>query len=109
MKPNYTEPLNGNCPIQAEGVTTCGKPWYFRARDYVSLTVGTGDGHPLESTLWEIEDEQTGAPPFNSLDYPGWASHEACEAWIEAALDCFETRKAGLASAAARKLRSQAK
>jgi len=89
---NYTQPLDGICPIQAEGLTSCGKPWYFRARDGVSLTVGTGDGnaHPLEATLWEIDDDHPAAPPFESLDYPGWASYEACEAWIGAALMCFE-------------------
>ena len=88
-----TEKLNGNCPIQAEGITSCGKPWYFRARDGVSLTVGTGKGHPLESTLWAIDDEHPAGPKFESADYPGWASHEACEAWIGRALMCFEAWK----------------
>lgn len=60
----------------------------------MSLTVGTGHGHPLDSTLWEIDDEHPGAPPFEPSDYPGWASHESCEDWIEKALMCFEGWKA---------------
>lgn len=89
----YTRPLSGNCPIQAEGLTSCGKPWYFRARDEVSLTVGTGNGHPLDSTIWSIDEGHPACPPFETLDYPGWSSHESCEAWIEKALMCFEAWK----------------
>jgi len=98
MSLNYTERLNGNWPIQAEGLTSCGKPWYFSARDSVSLTVGTGKGHPISNPLWSIDDDHPAAPPFNSLDYPGWSSHEACEEWIERALMCFEAWKSWQAS-----------
>ena len=96
MKPNYTHPLNGDCPIQAEGVTSCGLPWYFRARSNVSLRVGRTPGcDPIREALWAVNDDEPDALPFGTLDYPGWASHEACEAWIEKALDRFEEWKAG--------------
>jgi len=94
MSLNYTQPLSGNCPIQAEGLTSCGNPWYFRARETASLTVGTGNGHPLDSTLWAIDEEHPAAPQMDPLTYPGWASHEACEEWIKRALMCFEGWKA---------------
>jgi hypothetical protein len=86
----YTQEMNGNCPIQAEGVTDCGLPWYFCVLGCVSLAVGRTKGvHPLDDTLWEIDDDEL---PFDSLDYPGWSSHEKCEKWLINALELFAKR-----------------
>lgn len=97
MKLNYTENLCGNCPIQAEGITEDGLPWYFRARDSVTLTIGngtktkTGDTlHPLNDTLIIVDDEQI---PYDFGCYPGWADHTDCEQWIILALEYFKTKQ----------------
>lgn len=97
MKLNYTEEMGGYCPIQAEGLTDDGLPWYFRARESVSLRIGKGTKsksgdtfHPLDDTLIEIGDEQV---PFESNDYPGWSQFDYCEQWIIKALEYFKTKQ----------------
>ena len=97
MKLNYTEEMSGYCPIQAEGLTEDGLPWYFKARFSVSLTIGNGNKtktgdmlHPLSDTLIRIDNS---AIPFESDDHPGCAEFDVCEKWIIKALEYFKNHQ----------------
>jgi hypothetical protein len=92
----YTEPLNGKCPVQAEG-TIDGYPFYFRSRGgHWALKIAEPGRDPECEARWTYREEYKGRHAARDVEIndgrkfaAGWADEDECAAFIERCADAF--------------------